>query len=210
MTKREVFLDLPAGARESMPEYRSWSNMVQRCHNPKNESYPDYGGRGIHVCDDWRNDFTTFFAHVGKRPTSKHTIDRINTNGQYEPGNVRWCTRKEQNRNKRNNHRITFNGETMTMTEWGEKTGIGRSAIKTRLKRGWSIGDALTKPIATEVWNKLGHPAGAWGVGKRPAVCLAHGGTERRHFANGLCSACFTRKARKTDPAKYRNGPRSL
>jgi len=75
--------------------------MIQRCHNPTHVSYKDYGGRGISVCEEWRNSFQSFLDHIGKRPTMKHSVDRIEVNGNYEPGNVKWSTPKEQAVNKR-------------------------------------------------------------------------------------------------------------
>lgn len=84
-----------------IPEYVAWKNMISRCYNPKNDHYHLYGGRGISVYDGWRNDFSTFFEHIGKRPTQKHSVDRIEVNGNYEPGNVRWATHDVQAHNKR-------------------------------------------------------------------------------------------------------------
>jgi hypothetical protein len=87
--------------------YRTWSNMIQRCTNKNNKFYYLYGGRGIKVCDKWLNDFESFFNYIGDPPTSKHTIDRINNNGNYEPGNVRWATRKQQTANRRNSKYVS-------------------------------------------------------------------------------------------------------
>jgi len=81
-------------------EYRSWEHMIQRCTNPKATGYERWGGRGIRVCDEWRNNFEAFLAHVGPKPSPAHSIDRINNDGHYEPSNVRWATPAEQNRNR--------------------------------------------------------------------------------------------------------------
>lgn len=85
------------------PEYNTWTGIKQRCLNHKNLRYHDYGGRGITICEEWRNSFTSFLSYVGTKPSSNHSIDRINPNGNYEPGNVRWATRSEQQLNRRIN-----------------------------------------------------------------------------------------------------------
>lgn len=83
-------------------EYTAWCNMIARCYNPKHEYFYNYGGRGITVCDEWRQSFSAFFSHVGKRPSAGHSLDRYpNNDGNYEPGNVRWATRKQQSQNRR-------------------------------------------------------------------------------------------------------------
>jgi hypothetical protein len=83
------------------PEYRTWGEIIQRCENPKRVNFKFYGGRGIKMCDEWRQSFPTFLAHVGRRPSPQHSIDRIDSNGNYEPGNVRWATVSEQIKNRR-------------------------------------------------------------------------------------------------------------
>ena len=132
---------------EESQEYRTWMNMISRCHNPSHPAFGDYGGRGIYVCEEWRENYLAFLAHVGRRPTAQHTIDRINNNRGYEPGNVRWATDFEQGRNKRNNHLITFRGETHPLSVWAEITGKRSNTILNRLSAGLSVGEALTRPV---------------------------------------------------------------
>ena len=127
-------------------EYNCWASMFQRCENPANTNYRHYGGRGIKVCDRWR-DFANFIADMGKRPTPKHTIDRIDNNGHYEPGNCRWITQAEQMNNTRRNVYLEHNGQRMTVTQWAEQLGTLQQIISGRLMLGWSVADAVTKPI---------------------------------------------------------------
>lgn len=128
-------------------EYSTWVHMTQRCYNPRNDYYPIYGGRGISVCAEWRNDFAAFLDYVGPKPTPRHSLDRFpNQNGNYEPGNVRWATPEQQNRNLRSNVWITHNGETKCLQDFSILSGLNSATIRTRLKLGWSIERALTQP----------------------------------------------------------------
>jgi hypothetical protein len=122
--------------------YRSWHAMRQRCSNPKSIGYPYYGGRGIRVCKRWQK-FENFFADMGDRPTPKHTIDRINVNGDYEPSNCRWALSKEQAQNTTQNVRLSYGGETLILSEWSRRTGIRPHVIGYRLRHGWSAARAL-------------------------------------------------------------------
>ncbi len=123
-----------------MPEYRAWQSMKHRCYTTTCRYYPRYGGRGITVCPRWLASFTHFLADVGPRPSSRHSIDRYpDNNGNYEPGNVRWATRKEQQRNMRSNRLVTHDGQTKTLAEWVESTGLTRDTLRGRLARGEPI-----------------------------------------------------------------------
>lgn len=128
-------------------EYRMWIGMKNRCFNPNADQYHNYGGRGITVCEEWKESFEAFLNYVGPCPSTKHSLDRIDVNGDYEPGNVRYATTKEQCNNKRNNHRLEYNGESHTITEWGELLGIGKRIILTRLRAKWPVAKTLTTPI---------------------------------------------------------------
>lgn len=113
--------------------------MKARCLNPKNRVYPNYGGRGIRVCERWLNSFENFLADVGTPPNDgqKYSIDRINTNGNYEPGNVRWATQETQANNTRANVFLTAFGKTQTINQWSRETGIHRRLISARVAAGW-------------------------------------------------------------------------
>ena len=128
--------------------YNIWSDMKRRCYNPKNKRYNRYGGRGISVCDEWKDDFQAFYDWAIYNDYAEDlTIDRIDVNGNYEPNNCRWITWKEQQRNTSRNRFITVNGVTRTMTEWAEITGIHRDVIKDRLnKLHWTEEEAVTIP----------------------------------------------------------------
>ena len=122
--------------------------MKQRCYNPHRTQYKNYGGRGIIVCEEWKNSFKNFKDWAMKNGYKDNlTIDRINTNGNYEPSNCRWATVKEQQRNKRTNTHLTCNGKTLLIQEWSELTGLSTSRICLRLKAGWSVEKALLTPI---------------------------------------------------------------
>lgn len=126
------------------PEYSAWEGMKARCLNPANASYSAYGGRGITVCEAWRESFESFIADVGRRPSPQHSLDRINNaTGHYEPGNVRWATSREQAQNRRSNRLITHAGITQSVSAWSCSTGIGYDALISRLDRGWTIERAL-------------------------------------------------------------------
>lgn len=124
-------------------EHALWIRMRQRCSNPKSTQYKYYGGRGITVCDRWQV-FSNFFADMGPRPSLEYSIDRIDVNGNYEPGNVRWATKQTQAQNTTAAALITYQGETLNLCEWERKTGISSSTISRRLKRGWSVEEAMT------------------------------------------------------------------
>ena len=128
------------------PEWAVWQRMKNRCGNSSAKDFHNYGGRGITVCERWRNSFAAFIADLGKRQSRAHTLDRIDNDGNYEPSNCRWRTRKEQARNKRNNVHIVAKGESLLLTEWAAKLGIHHSVIINRIKRGWPPEKAVTTP----------------------------------------------------------------
>ncbi len=127
-------------------EYHAWQAMLRRCNDPTNNSFARYGGRGIKVCDEWSS-FEMFFADMGKKPSRGYSLDRINNDGNYEPGNCRWSTSKEQNRNRSDNTFVTINGRTMIQAEACELYGISHSIVLNRIKAGWSVDEAFRVPI---------------------------------------------------------------
>ena len=132
-------------------EYRVWRKMIERCEDARNKDFADYGGRGIAVCRRWRDSFELFYADMGPRPSAQHSIDRFpNNDGNYEPGNCRWATLREQGRNKRNNRLIDVDGVTRTLAEWAERTGIGPSTLWYRLQAGLSPEVAISKPLRAD------------------------------------------------------------
>ncbi len=122
-----------------LPEYASWAHMKERCSNPRNPDYKNYGGRGICVCDAWRASFSAFLRDVGRRPPLGTSIERIDVNGNYQPGNVKWATAKEQTRNMRRTVRLTLNGITRSLPEWADVTGISYFALRSRIRYGWPV-----------------------------------------------------------------------
>lgn len=125
------------------PLYTTWRGMIDRCYNPNNPYYRSYGGRGIYICDRWKNDFHLFVSDMGERPKNT-SIDRINNDGNYEPSNCRWATKKEQQSNRRVTRLISFNGETKPLKHWADDLCVKPDTIAERLERGCSLSVALT------------------------------------------------------------------
>lgn len=128
--------------------YKAWSHMIDRCYKQKAKGYKNYGGRGISVCEEWKNNFQAFYDwSIINGYQDDLTIDRINNDGNYCPENCRWITIDIQSNNKSDNHYITFNGKTQTLTQWSHETNIKQPTIRQRLKRGWSIEKSLTTQL---------------------------------------------------------------
>lgn len=126
--------------------YHIWRRMKQRCNDANTKDYANYGGRGITICNEWKDDFLSFHDWATKNGyDADKSIDRIDVNGNYEPGNCRWADMKEQASNKRNNRKISYKGETHTLAEWSRITGIDTSLIRYRLKRHMELSKVLTK-----------------------------------------------------------------
>jgi lambda repressor-like predicted transcriptional regulator len=133
------------------PLYHTWGAMKARCYRRTATNYEGYGGRGVRICERWRTDFAAFLEDVGERPTSRHSLERKDNEGDYEPGNVRWATATEQARNRRDSLRVTFRGETRLLKEWAEILGIHYRILHARLSNGWSVENALGKQRRADV-----------------------------------------------------------
>lgn len=129
--------------------YIAWCSMISRCYNTNKPIYRDYGGRGIVVCPRWKNSFQKFIADMGEAPAGL-SLDRIDNNGSYEKSNCRWATPREQAMNTRRNRLLDYHGQTMCVSRWSQTLGIKSKTIVSRLRRGWSVEDALGKAIAVE------------------------------------------------------------
>jgi hypothetical protein len=127
--------------------YTSWAGMKGRCLNPRNHKWPLYGGRGIRICDQWRDSFEAFLRDVGPKPSAGYSIDRIDVDGHYEPGNVRWATGSMQSRNKRVTLRLEMGGETLALSDWADRYHVTADLIRLRLRRGWAVAMAITTPV---------------------------------------------------------------
>jgi len=125
-------------------EANIYEHMINRCYNPKDREYHNYGGRGIKVCQRWLDDFQNFLKDMGKAPPNA-TIDRIDNDGDYCPENCRWASNFTQSRNRRNNVKITYKGKTLCLQDWADKLGISYATLRKRLKYlGWSVEEAFT------------------------------------------------------------------
>jgi len=122
------------------PEHRIWRAMHNRCYNTNHTHYQYYGGRGIAICDRWRESFAAFLEDMGPKPFPEATIDRFPDNdGNYEPGNCKWSTRKEQSQNTRTTKMLTYNGVTLCQSDWARKLGITYQTLNWRIKQGWPL-----------------------------------------------------------------------
>lgn len=126
-------------------EYKAWFAMLDRCRNPGNTHYDRYGGRGISVCSRWES-YEAFVEDMGERPPGM-TIDRVDNDGHYEPGNCRWATRRQQQNNRHDNHVLVVDGVKATLSEWSAMTGIKFATLRGRIRRGWSAARAVKTPV---------------------------------------------------------------
>ncbi len=127
-------------------EFYCWSGMRTRCYNKNDKAYPRYGGRGIKMSPEWRDSFTAFLRDMGRRPSNKHSIHRVDNDGDYCKENCVWATIEIQNRNTRRNRLLTINGKTLCVTEWARESGVKCETVFYRLYNGWSPERAVFTP----------------------------------------------------------------
>lgn len=166
------------------PEYETWNRLIQRCENPKHPEFHNYGGRGISVCKQWRESFEQFLAHIGNKPSPKHTIDRIDNDGNYEPGNVRWATRLEQAQNMRTTKIVTHQGISLSLSAWARRLNISCSAMQKRLNN--RNRDPFRAKLAPKNFCKNGHTLSGANIryeGKARKCRLCHRDASRRYNA---------------------------
>lgn len=155
LTGKRAYTSCGCGARASQKthglsklpeykkEYKTWVSMRSRCLSKTDKDYAKYGGRGISICERWLKSFENFYADMGPKPSPSHSIDRIEVDGNYEPGNCRWATYTTQNRNQRRSTKIQYKGEIMPLLEVCEATGITEGSLRARLKKGESVEEAI-------------------------------------------------------------------
>lgn len=150
---RNKFKVIHGQARDRTKLYRTWLGIKKRCFCKTDISYQRYGALGITMYGGWINNFPQFALDVGEPPNQEHSIDRIDSSGNYEPGNVRWANDYEQSGNRRSCIYLEFNGFKDHIYGWSRRTGIKRQCIETRLKRGWSVEKTLTRPVDTKYYH---------------------------------------------------------
>lgn len=144
LEKRTKHGQSPRDYKAQNPLYTRWLNMKNRCRNPKCPEYRYYGGKGISVCKRWDESFLAFEADMGHPPSKAHTLERINSDRDYEPGNVVWAKQKQQMKNTSRTYKVTINGQTKCLKDWCRALELSYKAVQTRVERGWEPIEALT------------------------------------------------------------------
>lgn len=147
ITRRQFTKHEGAPTTNYKSEYNAWRGLIERCENPCHKAYKNYGGRGISVCKEWKHSFKLFFEHIGPKPSKDHSIDRIDNDKPYQPGNVKWSTWHEQASNKRNNIFLNFEGEIKTLTDWASELKVSKTALWWRREKGWCDFCVLSIPF---------------------------------------------------------------
>lgn len=182
------------------PEHLAWAHMKDRCRNPNSQRYDRYGGRGIKVCRRWQESFLAFYEDMGPRPSPRHSLERLDNDGDYEPGNVIWALPEAQNSNKSTNHIIEHDGLSLTLTQWSKRLGIHKRTLLYRLQSGWTVIDALTTPVESRTWvssagNRLSKET------KTMIVAARLAGRTCKEVAEqfGVCAMTVSKLSRKVD-----------
>jgi hypothetical protein len=136
--------------KHNSAEYNSWRLLKNRCLNPNDQRFAEYGGRGIKVCDPWIDSFENFYADMGPKPSPQHSIDRIDVNGHYSPENCRWASCEEQANNTSRNVFVTHLGQTQTLAQWARELNINYNTLNNRYKRGWDSVRILS-PVSKKI-----------------------------------------------------------
>lgn len=152
---REITASRGTHHASGTPLYQTWRGMIERCENPESSQFHLYGGRGIKVCRRWRESFEAFRDDMGPKPTIAHQIDRIDNSRDYEPGNCRWATPRENSANTRRNVVLEHDGKRLCVSEWARQLGIVEATLRRRLRMGWSIERALTAPVDATFRHKV-------------------------------------------------------
>lgn len=169
--------DKHGAAKPESPDfalYRIWQGIKDRCHNPRNPGFHNYGGRGIVMYEGWRSSFTAFREAVGPRPSPDLELDREDNEKGYEPGNVRWATHVVNQNNKRTNHSLTHGGMTLTISEWARRVGCKPNSLLFRIRSGMSVEQALTIPFGDP--SETRRLAGKWKPHGKPIQYIDYGG----------------------------------
>jgi len=183
-------------SRHRTVEYDCWAHMIRRCYTPTTKQFSEYGGRGITVCDRWRYSYENFLADMGRRPSAKHSLDRIDNDGNYEPENCRWTTQDVQCNNTRRNHFLIFNGKRQTLRQWEQELGFSRNTIQGRVRNGWPLEQAMTLPnkahcprtltckyCQVEFLSQSGIPGGCPDCQKQRKIAATRRFNDRRRMA---------------------------
>lgn len=139
----------------STPEFKVWCAMKSRCYKPNIKAFKYYGARGISMCERWLNSFENFVSDMGFRPSPKHSIERNDVDGNYEPSNCRWATPKEQANNQRNNVKVEYKGRTQNVKTWCEELRLNYARVSFRIRRGWNVEDAFYKSPANKGYRAI-------------------------------------------------------
>lgn len=142
--------------REVAKEYYAWIDMRRRCADPKHHQFKNYGARGITVCERWVHSFTCFLEDVGRAPGKEYSLDRIKNNRGYDPDNVRWATKEQQDNNKRTNRWLTHNGKTLTVAQWAKELDVSHSVLICRLRSGHTV-ERVLDPYVSPKNTKIMH-----------------------------------------------------